>query len=32
VLGMAGRWGVQLDIAPPHDSSFTVRVVDRVPP
>jgi hypothetical protein len=32
VLGMAGRWGIRFDIAPPHDSPFTVRVVDRVAP
>jgi predicted metal-binding membrane protein len=29
-LGMAGRWGVRLDVAPRHGRAFSVQLVDRV--
>ena len=29
-LGMAGRWGVRLDVAPRHGEAFSVQLVDRV--
>jgi hypothetical protein len=32
VLGMAGRWGIRLEVAPPGGRSFSVRLVDRVAP
>jgi hypothetical protein len=30
VLGMAGRWGVQVDVAPRRGEPFAVRLVDHV--
>ena len=29
-LGMAGRWGLRVDVVPPHAARFTVSVVDEV--
>jgi predicted metal-binding membrane protein len=31
-LGMAGRWGMTVRVAPPHAAPFSVRVVDEVLP
>lgn len=30
VLGMSGRWGLTVRVAPLHESPFTVRLVDRM--
>ena len=30
VLDMSGRWGVRLDIKPPHAAAFHVHVIDRL--
>lgn len=30
VLGMSGRWGLRVDVAPPSSAPFSVRLVDRV--
>jgi hypothetical protein len=32
MLGMAGRWGVRVDVAPARARPFTVRAVDQVAP
>jgi predicted metal-binding membrane protein len=29
-LGMAGRWGLRVDVVPPHAARFTVSMVDKV--
>ena len=32
VLGMVGRWGLRISIAPPQSKRFSIRLVDRVSP
>jgi len=32
VLGMVGRWGLRISIAPPQSKRFSVQLVDRVSP
>jgi hypothetical protein len=32
VLGMSGRWGVRLDVAPPHAVPVAAQIVDRLTP